>query len=536
MLKDEVRRLQNALLERFRGNSKFVSGGQFRAAQSRQTNDPEKCMQCSGMRVQVKRVKGECRDLRAHCEEVEAKMTDAHNAKSRLEIQMQHAQQQHTQSMQQMMGQLQAAREGEAAQAQIVDRLRAELEKLRNQKNVVQENKQDEALRRQRDELERRLAAAQAAANRAKELEIELKKLRIYVREIESKHKRTEVQLKEEQAATGMARTQLRAAEKSVQQLEQEKVETEKRITELKIQNTVQIKEIEVVKTKLVKEEGEKVQLILKLGQMKGQIGNLEMQAKKAKGEAETARRDLKSLQQKYDELMRQHKSREGEVEEYQEEIARLRGEMEALQKEVERLRAEVQALKDQLARRNEEDDDKVPQDQHDHLEEQLQKALADLEKANGDKSSLAEQLKAAQEELADLRKQLRLKTDEVAKLEKEKKEIKDKAKAQQKLHAKALETAMQSLVRLCVVAPTVNVHLGEQTLGCKAPLPQKTIRSLVEHQILPNFTSIFLQAEEGAGPGGATLDTWLEGLLAEMQSSIERHLKHVFQNDGGGQ
>ena len=47
----------------------------------------------------------------------------------------------------------------------------------------------------------------------------------------------------------------------------------------------------------------------------------------------------------------------------------------------------------------------------------------------------------------------------------------------------------------------------------------------------LPNFTSIFLQAEEGAGPGGAALDTWLEGLLAEMQSSIERHLKHVFQN-----
>jgi len=42
----------------------------------------------------------------------------------------------------------------------------------------------------------------------------------------------------------------------------------------------------------------------------------------------------------------------------------------------------------------------------------------------------------------------------------------------------------------------------------------------------LPNFTSIFLQAEEGAGPGGAALDTWLKGLLAEMQSSIERHLK----------
>jgi hypothetical protein len=58
----------------------------------------------------------------------------------------------------------------------------------------------------------------------------------------------------------------------------------------------------------------------------------------------------------------------------------------------------------------------------------------------------------------------------------------------------------------------------------------QSTIRALVEHQILPNFTSIFLQAEEGGGPGGTALDSWLEGLLAEMQASIERHLKHVFQ------
>ena len=65
--------------------------------------------------------------------------------------------------------------------------------------------------------------------------------------------------------------------------------------------------------------------------------------------------------------------------------------------------------------------------------------------------------------------------------------------------------------------------------------LLQDTIRSLVEHQILPNFTAIFLQAEEGAGPGGEALDGWLEGLLAEMQGSIERHLKHVFQNGAGG-
>ena len=59
-------------------------------------------------------------------------------------------------------------------------------------------------------------------------------------------------------------------------------------------------------------------------------------------------------------------------------------------------------------------------------------------------------------------------------------------AEAQQALQAKALETAMQSLVRLCVVAPTVNVHLGEQTLGCKAPLPQVRVASCVLRLMCP--------------------------------------------------
>jgi protein QN1 len=375
---------------------------------------------------------------------------------------MQQAQQLHAQSLNQMMEQLQDAREGEAAQAKIVFDLQAELERLRSQKTVVQENKQDEvlfvfsdwpccmhtlfhpaacfrsflgpirvvqALRRQRDELRRQLAASQAAANRAKELEIELRKLRMYVRDLETKHKRAEAQLKDEQAATGMARTQLKVAEDRVIESEQEKQALEKKFRDLQKKTAVQIKEIEIIKEKLSKEESEKVQLVLKLGKLKGQIGNLEQQAKKAKSESEAARGKLNSLQQKYDELMRKYKISQEQVGKYEKEVEKLKQEKDALESEVSRLKAEIQALKDLLAKRQEEDGSKVPLHELDKLKEQLQRALRDTEAATKETGRVTEQLDAAKSELEDLRRQLRTKNDEVAKLEREKNDIKEKVR-----------------------------------------------------------------------------------------------------------
>ena len=96
--------------------------------------------------------------------------------------------------------------------------------------------------------------------------------------------------------------------------------------------------------------------------------------------------------------------------------------------------------------------------------------------------------------------------------------------------HTAALENAMQSLIRLCVVAPTVNVHLGDIPLLCKASMPVDHIRNLVQNTILPTFVKLFVQDDDNVGPDGKTaLDTWLESLLSEMQSSIEGHLRQVF-------
>ncbi|RLN47319.1 hypothetical protein BBJ28_00002318 [Nothophytophthora sp. Chile5] len=98
----------------------------------------------------------------------------------------------------------------------------------------------------------------------------------------------------------------------------------------------------------------------------------------------------------------------------------------------------------------------------------------------------------------------------------------------QQRSHLQVLDRALQSTVRLCVVAPTVNVQLTtkraqisgkngctmpNKMLGktqdavdtapvvCRSTPVQESIRHVVEKEVLPLFTSVFLQEDEGASP-----------------------------------
>jgi hypothetical protein len=106
--------------------------------------------------------------------------------------------------------------------------------------------------------------------------------------------------------------------------------------------------------------------------------------------------------------------------------------------------------------------------------------------------------------------------------------------KARREAKKEAMEKTLQSMVRLCVVAPTVNVHFNQQQTSCKAPMPSNRIKSIIQNEVLPNFTSLFLQMEEGVAQNGSRLDKWLEEMLAEMQTSIQAHLHDVFSGDSG--
>ena len=63
--------------------------------------------------------------------------------------------------------------------------------------------------------------------------------------------------------------------------------------------------------------------------------------------------------------------------------------------------------------------------------------------------------------------------------------------------------------------------------------MPSSRIRGIIENDVLPNFSSLFLQLEEGKAHDGSKLDLWLEDMLGEMQRSIQSHLADVFKEVG---
>ncbi|RLN32748.1 hypothetical protein BBJ28_00001959 [Nothophytophthora sp. Chile5] len=129
----------------------------------------------------------------------------------------------------------------------------------------------------------------------------------------------------------------------------------------------------------------------------------------------------------------------------------------------------------------------------------------------------------------------------------------------QQRSHVQALDRTLQSTVRLCVVAPTVNVHLttkGAQISGkngcilpnkmlgktqdavdaapvvCRSTPAQENIRHVMEKEVLPLFTSVFLQEDEGASPQtGVPMTFWLQELLCSMQTRIASQLESIYSS-----
>lgn len=159
---------------------------------------------------------------------------------------------------------------------------------------------------------------------------------------------------------------------------------------------------------------------------------------------------------------------------------------------------------------------------------DKCKKAEERLEKVRGVADAAEKLADERKEEVGKLRKDVSKKDKTI--LDLMEKHVKDLERAKQE----ALEKTMQSMVRLCVVAPTVNVSFGSEALTCKAGLPGERIHEIIETQILPGFIQLFLQPKEGIGPDGTQLSKWVERLMGDMQGSIEKHLSGVFRAADG--
>ena len=50
--------------------------------------------------------------------------------------------------------------------------------------------------------------------------------------------------------------------------------------------------------------------------------------------------------------------------------------------------------------------------------------------------------------------------------------------------------------MRLCVVAPTVNVHLADSKIKMQSALPENSIRDFVVNEVLAKYTFLFKQVQ----------------------------------------
>lgn len=90
----------------------------------------------------------------------------------------------------------------------------------------------------------------------------------------------------------------------------------------------------------------------------------------------------------------------------------------------------------------------------------------------------------------------------------------------------KSIETAISSSVRLCVVAPSVNVHVADKKLKFKSSLNEKALQQFITSEVLTNFTFLFKQDKEDSSPvRGMTVSVWIQQMLSDMQLSIEAHV-----------
>ena len=186
--------------------------------------------------------------------------------------------------------------------------------------------------------------------------------------------------------------------------------------------------------------------------------------------------------------------------------------EADRLRREIDELAAEVKRLED-LREREKAEVRRAKDEEMRSLKEQLKEADAKTAEKEADTQKLNRALDAARKEAEQWKK------DQEATQEKLTSTLKEQ-----------FDEGAQSSVRLCVVAPTVNVTFGEQTLSYKAPLPKERIRNTLELQVLPNFAKSFIQQRENVSPDGGTIDEWLKEVTGTMQGSIEKHLSRVFR------
>ena len=142
-------------------------------------------------------------------------------------------------------------------------------------------------------------------------------------------------------------------------------------------------------------------------------------------------------------------------------------------------------------------------------LEKNLQSQAAAIDDLNTKNDNLSREIDRSNKALSDL----------VAKLART-----------SEANKRALELAVAGSVRLCVVAPTVNVHISDKKLKLKGSLSDKTLTDFLTSEVLSKYSFLFKQMAEDSSPDSTPLSAWIQKMLSDMQRSIESHVNSAME------
>ena len=96
---------------------------------------------------------------------------------------------------------------------------------------------------------------------------------------------------------------------------------------------------------------------------------------------------------------------------------------------------------------------------------------------------------------------------------------------------AKALEKAIGASVRLCVVAPTVNVVVQDKKIKVESAVDRTAMQNEIQEKVLQPYSQIFKQERDDAAPDGSDLGAFIQDMLSKMQASIQEHIIKSLRN-----
>jgi DNA repair exonuclease SbcCD ATPase subunit len=324
-------------------------------------------------------------------------------------------------------------------------------------------------------------------------------------------------------------------------------LEHELKVTSLGHENTC--KELEASRKSVDGLNEEKTKLAVQGARWKREGDELRAEIAALRREHENAGQErITGLQRQIEILMIENeelKSQLPELETLRQQVSKLEAELKRLLESRQSLQGDLKAVEDKR---------KADQDEVSGLKKELKQAKEEVSRGQGELAGMTRQLDRTSTKLSESEKacdlasnQLQSKeqerklldlannrlTKELEECEASKKAMLDKAnKALEKLKSQVLQMTCQGLLRLCVVAPRVTIAFEMKNINVSALLPSLEIHAMLEKELLPKYTKVFMQPGENLGPEGEEMEKWLQGLLKDMETKIEQKLVSVLNEN----